>query len=161
MSASVSAMAAQNIGAGLYNRASKTLITAIMISFTISIIIFTLVQIFPEAILLVFKAEPDVIAIGVSYLKSFSYDYLVVPFAFCFNGLLNGAGYSIISMISSTVSSLVFRIPLVLLFAKVLQTGVGGLGYAAPIATFFAMLIGGYFYLSGKWKNDKLKIKKS
>ena len=93
MSASVSAMAAQNIGAGLYNRASKTLITAIMISFTISIIIFTLVQIFPEAILLVFKAEPDVIAIGVSYLKSFSYDYLVVPFAFCFNGLLNGAGY--------------------------------------------------------------------
>lgn len=161
MSASVSAMAAQNIGAGLYNRASKTLITAIMISFTISIIIFTLVQIFPEAILLVFKAEPDVIAIGVSYLKSFSYDYLVVPFAFCFNGLLNGAGYSIISMISSTISSLVFRIPLVLLFARVLQTGVGGLGYAAPIATFFAMLIGGYFYLSGKWKNDKLKIKRS
>ena len=161
MSASVSAMAAQNIGAGLYNRASKTLITAIMISFTISIIIFTFVQIFPEAILLAFKAEPDVIDIGVSYLKSFSYDYLVVPFAFCFNGLLNGAGYSIISMISSTISSLVFRIPLVLLFARVLQTGVGGLAYAAPIATFFAMLIGGYFYLSGKWKNDKLKIKRS
>ena len=161
MSASVSAMAAQNIGAGFYKRASKTLTTAIMISFSISVIIFAFVQIFPEAILIAFKAEPDVIKIGVSYLKSFSYDYLVVPFAFCFNGLLNGAGYSIISMISSTVSSLVFRIPLVLLFAKVLQTGVGGLGYAAPIATFFSMLIGGYFFFSGRWKNDKLKIKNS
>lgn len=161
MSASVSAIAAQNIGAGLYDRAVKTLWTAIGISFFISLAIFTFVQIFPEAILLAFKAEPDVMDIGVKYLKSFSYDYLVVPFAFCFNGLLNGAGYSLVSMISSSVSSLVFRIPLVLFFAKVLETGVGGLGYAAPIATFFATLIGGLFFFSGKWKNDKLKIKRS
>lgn len=161
MSASVSAMSAQNIGAGLYDRAQKTLWSAITISFVISAAIFAFVQIFPEAILQAFKAEPDVIDIGVSYLRSFSYDYLIVPFAFCFNGLLNGSGYSIISMTSSIVSSLVFRIPLVFLFARVLETGVGSLGYAAPIATVFASLIGGYFYFSGKWKKDKLKIKRS
>ena len=161
MSASVSAMSAQNIGAGLYDRAKKTLWSAITISFVISVAIFAFVQIFPEAILQAFKAEPDVIEIGVSYLRSFSYDYLIVPFAFCFNGLLNGSGYSIISMTSSIVSSLVFRIPLVFLFARVLETGVGSLGYAAPIATVFASLIGGYFYFSGKWKKDKLKIKRS
>lgn len=161
MSASVSAMSAQNIGAGLYDRAKKTLWSAITISFVISAAIFAFVQIFPEAILQAFKAEPDVIDIGVSYLRSFSYDYLIVPFAFCFNGLLNGSGYSIISMTSSIVSSLVFRIPLVFLFARVLETGVGSLGYAAPIATVFASLIGGYFYFSGKWKKDKLKIKRS
>ncbi|MDD2260632.1 MAG: MATE family efflux transporter [Clostridia bacterium] len=161
MSASVSAMSAQNIGAGLYDRAQKTLWSAITISFAISVAIFAFVQIFPEAILQAFKAEPDVIDIGVSYLRSFSYDYLIVPFAFCFNGLLNGSGYSIVSMTSSIVSSLVFRIPLVFLFARVLETGVGSLGYAAPIATVFASLIGGYFYFSGKWKKDKLKIKRS
>lgn len=161
MSASVSAMSAQNIGAGLYDRAKKTLWSAITISFAISAAIFAFVQIFPEAILQAFKAEPDVIDIGVSYLRSFSYDYLIVPFAFCFNGLLNGSGYSIVSMTSSIVSSLVFRIPLVFLFARVLETGVGSLGYAAPIATVFASLIGGYFYFSGKWKKDKLKIKRS
>jgi Na+-driven multidrug efflux pump len=161
MSASVSAMSAQNIGAGLYDRAKKTLWSAITISFVISVAIFAFVQIFPEAILQAFKAEPDVIDIGVSYLRSFSYDYLIVPFAFCFNGLLNGSGYSIVSMTSSIVSSLVFRIPLVFLFARVLETGVGSLGYAAPIATVFASLIGGYFYFSGKWKKDKLKIKRS
>lgn len=161
MSASVSAMSAQNIGAGLYDRAKKTLWSAITISFVISAAIFAFVQIFPEAILQAFKAEPDVIDIGVSYLRSFSYDYLIVPFAFCFNGLLNGSGYSIVSMTSSIVSSLVFRIPLVFLFARVLETGVGSLGYAAPIATVFASLIGGYFYFSGKWKKDKLKIKRS
>lgn len=161
MSASVSAMSAQNIGAGLYDRAQKTLWSAITISFAISAAIFAFVQIFPEAILQAFKAEPDVIDIGVSYLRSFSYDYLIVPFTFCFNGLLNGSGYSIISMTSSIVSSLVFRIPLVFLFARVLETGVGSLGYAAPIATVFASLIGGYFYFSGKWKKDKLKIKRS
>ncbi len=161
MSASVSAMSAQNIGAGLYDRAKKTLWSAITISFVISVAIFAFVQIFPEAILQAFKAEPDVIEIGVSYLRSFSYDYLIVPFAFCINGLLNGSGYSIISMTSSIISSLVFRIPLVFLFARVLETGVGSLGYAAPIATVFASLIGGYFYFSGKWKKDKLKIKRS
>jgi putative MATE family efflux protein len=161
MSASVSAMSAQNIGAGLYDRAQKTLWSAITISFAISAAIFAFVQIFPEAILQAFKAEPDVIDIGVSYLRSFSYDYLIVPFAFCFNGLLNGSGYSIVSMTSSIVSSLVFRIPLVFLFARVLETGVGSLGYTAPIATVFASLIGGYFYFSGKWKKDKLKIKRS
>jgi putative MATE family efflux protein len=160
MSASVSAMAAQNIGAGLYDRASKTLWTAIAISFSISIVIFTFVQVFPESILLAFKAEQDVVNIGVAYIKAFSLDYLIVPFAFCFNGLLNGAGYSIISMTSAMVSSLVFRIPLVLLFAKVFETGVGGLGYAVPISTCFSMIIGGYFYFSGKWKQDRLKIQK-
>ncbi len=158
MSASVSAMAGQNIGAGLYDRASKTLWSAISIAFGISLIIFAFVQIFPEAILLAFKAEESVINIGVSYLKSFSYDYLVVPFAFCFNGLLNGAGYSMISMISGVISSLVFRIPLVILFGKYFSSDIGNIGYAAPIATLFAVFLGLYFYFSGKWKQDKLNI---
>jgi Na+-driven multidrug efflux pump len=160
MSAAVSAMGAQNIGAGYYKRASQTLWTAIGISMSISILIFGFVQIFPEAILRAFKADDDVMAIGVQYLKSFSWDYLIVPFTFCFNGLINGSGYTFISLITSCVSALIVRVPLVLLFGYVLDLGVGALGYAAPIATICAAFIGGIFFFSGKWKDDKLRIKR-
>lgn len=160
MSAAVSAMGAQNIGAGYYKRAAQTLWTAIGISMSISLLIFAFVQFFPEAILNAFKAEEDVMAIGIQYLKSFSWDYLIVPFTFCFNGLISGSGYTFISLISSCVSALIVRIPLVLLFGYVMDLGVGALGYAAPISTVCSALIGGIFFFSGKWKKDKLKIKR-
>lgn len=61
----------------------------------------------------------------------------------------------------SIISSLVFRIPLILLFTKILEAGIGSLGYADLIITVFASLIGGYFYFSGKLEKDKLKSKDS
>jgi putative MATE family efflux protein len=159
MSSSVSAMSAQNIGAGQIERAKKTMHVGIVIAAVISAIIFVLVTIWPQAILEIFvdKSDPDfeaVVTYGVNYVKSFKFDYLLVPFVFCLNGLFIGAGHTTFSLVNSCLSSLIFRIPLSYIFGMVLSHGITGVGLGAPGATAASLVFGLIYYFSGKWKKS-------
>jgi len=152
LSASVSAMGAQNIGAGKIKRAEKTLAYGVLFAFSISAVIFALFQIFPESCLRLFGKDPEMIEKGVEYLRVFSFDYLLVPFVFCFNGLFIGAGHTVFSFINSSLSSLLIRIPASYLFGMVFHMGLTGVGLGAPFASFFSLILGVLFLVSGKWK---------
>ena len=152
MSTSVSAMAAQNIGAQKYERATKTMFVGMTIALLISVVIFALITLFPEACMSLFSTEPELIACGVEYLKSFKYDYFFAPICFCFNGLFIGSGHTTFSLVNGIMSSILFRIPASYLFGIMMGMGLFGVGLGAPIASFAAMLFGLFFFLAGKWK---------
>lgn len=154
MSTSVSSVCSHNIGAGEYDRAVKTMRIGILISVSISIIIFTLVSLFPAAIISVFDNDPQLIEAGVAYMKVFSYDYLVVPFVFSMNGLFIGAGHTTFSLFTGMLSSVLIRVPVAYLFGIFLGLGLTGVGLGAPIATLIAMLVNLIYLLSGKWKRS-------
>lgn len=150
---SVSAMVAQNMGAGMVDRAKKTFHTGFVLSFSITLTVFIFTQLFPEQIVSIFgKDDPKMISEAVSYLRSFSFDYLIVPAAFCLNGLITGSGHTIISSISGIMSSIGFRIPFAILLGITLEKGMLGLGMAAPLASLGTTIIVFIYYLSGKWK---------
>jgi Na+-driven multidrug efflux pump len=149
---SVSAMVAQNMGAGMVERAKKTFHTGFILSFSVSLVVFIITQLFPEQILSVFGDDPRMISDGVAYIRTFSFDYLIVPAAFCLNGLITGSGHTIISSISGIMSSIGFRIPFAILLGVVLNKGMQGLGLAAPLASIGTTLIVYIYYISGKWK---------
>ncbi|HOV26189.1 MAG TPA: MATE family efflux transporter [Pseudobacteroides sp.] len=149
---SVSAMVAQNMGAGLIDRAKKTFHTGFVLSFSVTFIVFIFTQLFPEQILSVFGDDPKMISEGVKYIRTFSFDYIIVPAAFCLNGLITGSGHTIISSISGIMSSIGFRIPFAILLGVTFQKGMMGLGLAAPLASLGTTLIVFIYYLSGKWK---------
>jgi len=153
---SVSAMVAQNMGAGAVDRAKKTLYTGFALAFSITFIVFIITQIFPEEILSVFDNDPNTISAGIEYIRTFSFDYLVAPALFCLNGLINGSGHTIISSICGILSSIGFRAPMAILFGLVLQKGMWGLGLASPIASFAAGLILSIYYITGKWKKNTI-----
>ncbi|MGI6621590.1 MAG: MATE family efflux transporter [Acetivibrionales bacterium] len=69
---SVSAMVAQNMGAGAIDRAKKTFYTGFMLAFSITFIVFIITRIFPEEILSVFDDDPNTISAGVEYISTFS-----------------------------------------------------------------------------------------
>lgn len=154
MSNAISAMAAQNLGAGREDRAKKTMGVGMTISFVISVVIFAFVTIFPEWCMRAFISEKPVINCGVEYIKAFKYDYLIVPFVFCFNGLFIGAGHTTVSLINGMISSILFRIPASFLFGMVMNMGLMGVGLGAPVASLAALIYGVIFYLSGKWKKQ-------
>ncbi|MEA4849105.1 MAG: MATE family efflux transporter [Clostridiaceae bacterium] len=149
---SVSAMVAQNMGAGRIDRAKKTLHVGFILAFTVSLVVFTITRLFPEQILRLFGDDPDMIVAGVEYMKTFTFDYLIVPAAFCLNGIITGSGHTIVSSFSGIMSSLGFRIPFAILFGLIMQKGMWGLGLAAPLASFGTTIIVLTYYLSGKWK---------
>ena len=152
MSTSVSAMAAQNIGAGKYNRAKTTMFTGMAIATGISVVIFLIVGIFPEKCIALFGSDPELIECGVEYMKAFKYDYLIAPLCFCFNGLFIGAGRTTFSLINGIMSSLLFRIPASFILGITMGMGLFGVGLGAPIASGASLLFCVIFFLAGTWK---------
>lgn len=151
VSASVSAMSAQNIGARQIRRAVQTLKTGIVFSLIISSAIFIFMRMFPVFCLNMFGNDPEMIRCGLEYLSAISYDYLLVPFVFCLNGLFIGAGHTKFSFFNSACASLFIRIPACYFLGMVLDKGLYGLGFGAPLASFFGIILGGIFFFSGKW----------
>jgi len=160
MSSSVSAFAAQNIGAGLYDRAKKCVGVGIGIAMAISAVVFVSVQLFPGPIIGVFSPNEEVIKNGVEYMRSFSFDYLLVPVMFCLNGLIMGAGHTRFTLLSASLSSLLLRIPVAILLGSVLGWGLMGVGLAGPAATLASVALSGWFVLSGRWKKDQTGIRR-
>lgn len=153
MSASISAMCAQNIGAGEIKRAVKTLRVGMLVAAGISFLIFGVVSLFPQQCLAVFGNDEAMIKSGVEYLKTFKYDYIIVPFTFCFNGLFVGAGHTTFSLFNSLISSLIVRIPVGYIFGILMDMGLLGVGLGAPLASFISLLFAIGFFLSGRWKH--------
>jgi putative MATE family efflux protein len=154
MSASISAMSAQNIGANRMDRAVQSCRIGIAISAVITLLIFILVRLFPAQIMLIFGDDPDMIRMGVSFLRAFSAEFLIIPFFFCINGFLIGGGHTLFTLITSVVSSVVLRVPVCYIFGVVLGWGIFGVGLGYPVAVGGSFLLVMGFLLSGRWKHN-------
>lgn len=154
MGSSIATMCAQNIGAGQWDRATKTCRVGTLIAVGCSYIIFVLVQLFPQPILEMFDNNPDMIRSGVEYFRTFSFDYLLVPLCFSINGLYIASGHTTFSLINSILSSVALRIPASILFGSVFGMGIMGVGLGAPIASLGSLLLIIWFYFSGKWQEN-------
>ncbi len=154
MSSAVSAMSAQNFGAGRADRAVKTMKIGLLISASITISIFALSQLWPEAMLRIFSDDPELIRAGATYLKPFSFEYIFVPFIFSLNGLFIGSGHTMFSLLNGMLSSLIIRVPVSYVFGIMMNQGLAGIGLGAPFASAISFIAAGLFYFSGKWKMD-------
>lgn len=154
MSASIATMSAQNIGANKWDRAIHVCKLGTIVAVVISVIIFAFAQLFPAQILELFNDEPEMIAYGIEYMRTFSCDYLIVPFVFCINGLFIGAGHTTFSLINNMLSALILRIPASILFGSVFSLGLFGVGLGAPVASIGSLLLIIGFLISGKWRHN-------
>ncbi len=154
---SISAIAAQNIGAGGYDRALDALKKGILFSLAVGILVFAAVQRFPSELVSLFSNDPKVIADGTVYLRSFSFDYLLVPFVFSFGGLVIASGHTMFSLVMAMLTSIVLRIPAAWLLSQ--SMGLAGVGLGAPVATVGASFLGLWFVLSGRWRVNRTGIR--
>jgi len=156
MSASVSTMCAQNIGADKWDRAIKTCKIGTGIAWVIGICIFAVAQLFPAQILSLFDRNPEMIAYGVEYMRAFAFDYILVPFVFCVTSLFTGAGHTSFAMFSNMASALLLRIPAAYIFSTVFGLGLFGIGLGAPVASAGSIVFILCFLASGKWRVNKV-----
>ena len=156
ISSSISTLSAQNMGAGLTDRARKTFFIGIGMALSITIPIFVISRLLPTQILGLFDDTPEMIDAGVLYMEYFTFEYLIVPIMFCLNGLINGSGHTLVTAINNVCSALIFRIPLAYLLGIVFKLGLPGIAMAVPLSTIGAIMISGSYFLSGKWKSSKV-----
>lgn len=158
MSSAVSSMAGQNIGAGEHARAKKTMVTGMGIAFAISVVVFAVVQLFPQQIISLFDTNPEVLETGASYMRYIALDYLFVPFLFCMNGLAIGAGYTNFALFNACFSSILVRVPFAYLVVEFTNLGFNGIGLATGLASLASIVVGVIFVCSGKWKKPKIQL---
>jgi putative MATE family efflux protein len=158
ISASIAAMSAQNIGAGRLDRALQSCRIGTIFSACVTFSFFILVRIFPASILRFFGDDPRMIQDGVTYLRSFSYDFLLIPFIFCINGFLIGGGHTLFTLINSLLSSVLLRVPVCYVLGITMDWGLKGIGLGAPAASAGVLLVIIIYLGSGKWKKNAVSL---
>ena len=142
----ISAITAQNLGAGKPERAVSALRWGVLYSASANAVLLFLCQFRPEAITAAFTWDPAIIAGAASYLRSFSIEALIIAFTFCMNNYLSGCGKSHVSMWCIISTSFLVRVPLSIWIAGLegiaLDDKLFYLGLASPLATVISMIVG-------------------
>lgn len=146
----------QNIGANKLERVAEVFKWGVLILFSTIAVVAVLIELFPKEILMVFARDAGILDIGSSYLRINAIGYLMFSISFVSNGIINGSGKTIITMIISAVSLLGLRIPLSDFMSQT-NLGIEGIWYAILATCVFSMLCSMGYYLSGKYK-EKLEV---
>ncbi len=147
---------AQNIGAKKRLRAKYTLYTAISYTFVFGFCCLIWQQVNPESAIRIFTSDAEVIKEGAHYLKSFSFDLIIVPFAFCLNAFFNGCGHTAFSMANNLVATLLIRVPLAFLITEIFGKTLFNLGVAAPVASFCSVVVALIYLKLGYWRKSAI-----
>ncbi len=88
MLSTVSALAAQNIGAGKYDRAKQTLRYAMMIAIGFGLVVSILIQFIAAPVVGLFTADAAVILLGAQYIRGYIWDCIFCRRSFQFQRIL-------------------------------------------------------------------------
>lgn len=150
MMMSVSAITAQNLGAGKRDRIKEILRWGILLNLPVLAVVSLLCFAFSEGLMAIFVKDQDVIRIGAEYLKIVGPGYLAFTVFYITNGIISGAGKTISTMIFSFISLCLVRIPLAAILSN---TGLGlkGIWYAILMSFAVTTAVSLTCYLSGRW----------
>ena len=141
MLSTVSALCAQNIGAGKQARAEQTLRYAIIIAVSFGIIIALLTQFISEQSVGLFTPDAIVITLGGQYLRGYIWDALFAGIHFCFSGYFCACGRSEISFIHNISAIALVRIPGVYLTSKLFPDTLFPMGLATAAGSLLSVII--------------------
>ena len=120
----------------------------------ITLILSSIILIFPGWIMKAFSPDINIINIGKEYLYVVAAFYLVFTTMFINMGVMRGAGDTIIPMFITLFSLWLIRIPLAWLLSK--YFGYQGIWWSIPLAWISGMTLTYIYYKSGKWKNKAI-----
>lgn len=141
MLSTVSAIGAQNIGAGDYGRAKQTMWYAIGIAVGFGVIVSVLFQFIAEPVVGLFTPDEGVIAAGGQYMHGYIFDCLFAGIHFCFSGYFCTCGKSMISFIHNISGVALVRVPGAYLMSKMYPATLLPMGLATAAGSILQVLI--------------------
>ena len=140
-SSAVATMVAQNVGAGQRKRAVDSMKYGIGFSLLCGLLICLVCQVVPETLIGIFSKDGAVIRAGAQYIRTYSIDCVLVSFVFCMNAYFNGNGQAFICFAHSIAVTFLIRIPVTWLMSKISQDSLLPMGFAAPAASLFSVVV--------------------
>lgn len=143
----ISAITAQNVGAGKAERGRKTLWTGMAFAVTYGFCIALFNQICPECMVGLFTQEEAVLEAGCSYLRAYVWDVMFAAVHFCFNGYFCGNQKTLICFFHNIISIVLIRIPGAYCASIFFPDTLYPMGWAAPLGSLLSALICMGFYI--------------
>ncbi len=152
MLATVSALSAQNIGAGKHDRASQTLKYATIFTTCYGIVVTVIVLAISKNILGIFSLDAAVILLGSQYISGYIIDTIFAGVHFCFTGYFCAYGKSYIGFIHNVLSIVLVRVPGSYLASQKFSDTLLPMGLAAPAGSMLSIIIciAAYMWLKKK-----------
>lgn len=141
MLSTVSALSAQNIGAGRHERASATLRYGILLTAGFGLCVSILVQFISGDMVGLFTDSPAVITLGSQYLRGYIWDCMFAGIHFCFSGYFCAYGYSGISFLHNFLSIVCVRIPGAYLASKYFADTLFPMGLASTFGSLLSVVV--------------------
>lgn len=148
----ISAMTAQNVGAGQRSRAVTATRYGMAYSLVFGVLMLLLLQLFPSFAMGLFIDDPAVVSHGVLYLRTYSFDCLLVCAVFCLNGFFSGCGRTGFTMANSLLSTFLVRVPVVWIMSRIAGVTLLHIGLAAPLASALQIAIQLAYLRWGNWR---------
>lgn len=156
----ISAITAQNLGAGKKSRAKQALRYGLLITVVWGIICVVYNQFLPQTLVGLFTKDNAVVIAGCDYLRAYAFDCLFAAIHFCFSGYFCGSQKSGISFLHNIISIIVIRVPGAYFASLWFPDTLYPMGLAAPIGSLLSALIciGFYLYYNHKAAGRLLSI---
>ena len=155
-SRAVTTYVGQNIGAGKLDRVKSGTRAALGMSAVVAVALGAFVLATGRYMMMMFSQEPAVIDAGVAYLNRILPFYLILAALFVLNGVMRGAGETLVPMFSSIISLWLARVPAAYILNHFF--GKENIFYCYAIGWVFGVSISLYFYLKGDWKNKGITM---
>jgi len=152
----VSTLAGQNLGAGRIERVRESfrwgLLFTCMITGSFAIVFMSI----PSVLMSAFVGDPEVIHTGTVYLRIIGPSLVFFAIFFVSNGVINGAGRTMVTMVFSLISLWGIRVPAAWLLSRT-SLGVTGVWCGFAASFFVSMIISLAYYRTGKWRRPLVK----
>ncbi len=157
LSIATSTMVAQNIGAGLIERAQKiTKIASYLGFWSLSLVgILMFVAAAPLSTFFI-PGENEVIHLSALFIKMIAVSFGFMTVAQILTGTLRGAGDTFSAMVLAIISFWVFQFPLAFILSKFTNMAELGIWLAFPVANILSFTVTLWWFNQGKWKNKKI-----
>ena len=112
--------------------------------------------IFPRQIISIVTREPEVINIGVEYLKIVYIGVIAVVFPDILGAAFKGAGDTYPPMIASILANVVFKLPCAYILAVLFKVGTRGIWIAIALSIIVEGVMMIRYFKQGTWKEKKI-----
>ena len=154
--------AGQNIGARKLDRVFKGAKETLMIGVGTSVVMVAGILLLGKNLLYIFTQTPEVIALGESMLRTLAVGYIAFAASQVLQGIMRGAGETVIPMWISIICTVIIRMPLAYIWAYLSKSPAYPNG--DPMCLYGSLLISWlfgcgmsvYFYFRGKWRRRLL-----
>ena len=141
MLSTVSALGAQNIGAGKPRRALQTLWYAIAVAFGFGVLISVVIQFVAEPVVALFTHDAAVVAAGGPYLRGYILDCCFAGVHFCFSGYFCAIGRSELSFVHNITAVVLVRVPGAYLTSRYFPATLLPMGLATAAGSLLSVII--------------------